>query len=342
MISLTSRRTTWLLAGWALWSATAAAADPACPPPAPEPTELQIAQAQAQARDRGFLWRITKSGRVTYLYGTLHVGKLEWSFPGPQVKAALHASDVLALEIDLSDPDVMAVAQQGMATAPHVKPLPAAMVDRFRAQMRAACLPQPMQQQLLDKLSPAFAMSTLVVLSARQDGLEARYSSDLMLSRMAHAARKKVISLEDPASQLALLSPGSGSSALETLEQGLQSLENNSAQRSMRRVARVWAESRFEELQRFSQWCECMDTPEQRKVMKKILDDRNLLMSERINQLHEDGHNLFVAVGSLHLVGPMGLPTLLERRGFQIKRIDESRALPCWLSMDPQTCTSAL
>ncbi len=340
MIGTPSRRIVWVLAGWVFFSVPAAA-DPPCPPPAPEPTKWQIAQAQAQARDHGFLWRITKSGRTSYLYGTLHVGKLEWSFPGPQVKAALHASDVLALEVDLLDPAVMAAAQQGMASAPPMRPLPASILDRFRAQMRAACLPQAMQLHLLNKLSPAIAMTTLVVLSARQDGLETRYSSDLMLSRMAHGAEKKVISLENPNSQLALLSPDSGSASLEILEQGLQSLENNSARRSMRRVARVWAESRFEELQRFSEWCECMDTPEQRKVMQKILDDRNLLMAERITQLHEDGHHLFVAVGSLHLVGPMGLPTLLERRGYQIKRIDASQALPCWLSMDPQTCTSS-
>lgn len=321
---------------WSLWRFKAglgalclatlpALAAPPCAPPAPQPTPERIAQAKAQARDRGFLWRIVKSERISYLYGTLHVGKLEWVFPGPQVSTALQASEVLALEFDLQDPAMMAEVQRGMAQAPDAEPLPDSLMRRLRAQMRAACLPEAAQQQLLDKVSPEMALTTLVLLSARQDGLEASYSVDLMLSRIGHAAGKQVVSLEDPASQLALLSAESPQALREGLDQGLRSLENRSAQRGMRRVARVWADSRFDELQRYSEWCECMDTVEQRSVMKKVLDDRNIVMAERIDDLHGSGQTVFAAVGSLHLVGPMGLPSLLTQRGYQVERVDASR-----------------
>jgi len=37
--------------------------------------------------------------------------------------------------------------------------------------------------------------------------------------------------------------------------------------------------------------------------------------------LHAQGKALFVAVGSLHMVGPLGLPVLLRARGFEVERV---------------------
>ena len=69
---------------------TALAQAPAtCPPVAQTPSADQIQAGLRGARDRGFLWRITKSGRDSYLYGTVHVAKFEWMFPGPTVNRAL-------------------------------------------------------------------------------------------------------------------------------------------------------------------------------------------------------------------------------------------------------------
>ena len=82
-----------------------------CPPQAQSPTAPQLQAAAANARDRGLLWRVTRDGRTAYLYGSIHVGKLDWAFPGPQVTAALMASDTVALEIDIGDPQMAARLQ---------------------------------------------------------------------------------------------------------------------------------------------------------------------------------------------------------------------------------------
>ena len=54
-----------------------------CPPVAEKPTAEALQAAARQARDHGFLWRISKDGRTSFLYGTMHVGKLDWAVPGP-------------------------------------------------------------------------------------------------------------------------------------------------------------------------------------------------------------------------------------------------------------------
>ncbi|MDP0919542.1 hypothetical protein Q6272_31340, partial [Klebsiella pneumoniae] len=56
----------------ALWTAAAPAA---CPPAPVAPTAEQAAAWAAQAPDRGLLWRISRDGRSSYLFGSLHLGK---------------------------------------------------------------------------------------------------------------------------------------------------------------------------------------------------------------------------------------------------------------------------
>jgi uncharacterized protein YbaP (TraB family) len=102
-----------------------------CPPAVGTPTPEQIQVARRDARDRGFLWRISKHGRSSYLYGTLHVGKLDWAFPGPRLVDALRHTDTLAVEIDLTDP----------ALAP-------SLIAAYAATGPGPELPQAIQQRL--------------------------------------------------------------------------------------------------------------------------------------------------------------------------------------------------
>ena len=89
-----------------------------CPPALQQPTAERMQAAQQNARDRGFLWRISKDGRVSFLYGTIHMAKFEWMFPGPIVSQALRATDTIALEMDLLDADIQAELASEMAASP--------------------------------------------------------------------------------------------------------------------------------------------------------------------------------------------------------------------------------
>ena len=71
---------------------------------------------KAEGTDHGFLWRISKDGRTSYLYGTMHVGKFDWAFPGPSLMQALRATDTVALELDMLDADIQNRLVKGMAT----------------------------------------------------------------------------------------------------------------------------------------------------------------------------------------------------------------------------------
>jgi len=285
-----------------------------CPPTPQSPTAEQIAAAQREARDRGFLWRITKDGRSSYLFGTLHVGKLPWVFPGPRLRDAIAATNTLALELDLTDPALQRDPPAAM-TAP--LPLNAATRTRLARQIAAACLPA----QALQALNPLMQAITLTVLSARWEGLDASFAQEIVLATAARVQQRRIVALETAQAQMAALLPSNPDDARRLLEQSLEQLEGGRTRALLRRLADAWADGKLADLEDYGKWCECADTEEERTFFRRLNDDRNPPMADRIDALHGEGLRVLAAVGALHMTGEQALPRLMAARGYTVERL---------------------
>lgn len=304
-----------------LWLTPALVRAQDCPPAAQPPTAAQMQAAQAAARDRGFLWRLTKDGRSSYLFGTLHLGKLDWVFPGPTLRQALADTDTLALELDLSDPATLRELASAAAGAGKPATLPAALRDRLAGQIAAACLPAG----ALDAQHPVMRAITLVVLDARREGLDPGYGQEFMLAGAARARGVPIVALETVGLQMGALIPASEAEAVDSLQQALDQLESGTARRSSARLATAWAEGRLDELERYEQWCDCVPNEEARAFLRRLNDDRNPGLADRIDALHGAGQRVFAAVGALHMTGAKGLPGLMAQRGYRVERVPYPR-----------------
>lgn len=294
------------------------AAPPAtCPAPPPPLSVEQVQQGLREARDHGYLWRLRKDGRESWLYGTLHVARQPWMFPGPRTLAALRSADRVALELDLLDPAIVKRLQALVAAVPGQPPLPAAVATRLAAQAEAACV-----SGQLDGLRPEMQAVTLMSLIGRADGLDPVYGIDNFLAGLAHGLKKPVISLETPEAQVALLVSSDTSTRNKTVTTLLDELERGDAQRVMLRLALAWADGRMDDLDHYAQWCQCLETAEQRDFHRRLIDERNLALARRIDAVHEAGHTVFAAVGALHMAGPQALPKLMAERGYTVERIE--------------------
>jgi uncharacterized protein len=87
------------------------------------------------------------------------------------------------------------------------------------------------------------------------------------------------------------------------------------------RLTQVWAEADLDELARYASWCDCLNTETDRAQQARLLDERNPPLADAIAALHHTGKSVFAAVGSLHMIGPLGLPALLAQRGFKVERV---------------------
>jgi uncharacterized protein YbaP (TraB family) len=292
-----------------------AAAAPACPPPPAAPSAAQWQAAQRDARDVGLLWRISKQGRDSWLFGTIHVGKLAWSAPGPALRQALAQSDVLALEVDPADAMLAARLQQAARHAP--APADPALRRRLQAQAATACL----GGEALQGLHPMLQVLTLTLLQARTQDLDAAFSQEQMLAAAARAAGLRIVALESVDQQIGALLPADPLQMQRLLEQSLEQLESGRSGAVLRRLAEAWAAGDLDTLQRHAEWCECARTEEQRAWLRRLNDERNGPLAEGIDALHRRGHRVFAAVGALHMTGPRALPGLLQQLGYEVQRV---------------------
>ncbi|RZL39554.1 MAG: TraB/GumN family protein [Rubrivivax sp.] len=299
-----------------LWLPSARAEEAGCPPTAQPPTAEQMQAAQAAAKDRGALWQLRKDGRVSYLYGTVHVGKLDWAFPGPQLQAAMRATEVLAVEINPLEPGFMADVQTAQAKAAKLE-LTSAEQARLDAQADAACLPRP----ALAALHPVMQAITYVSLAGRRDGLDPAFGQDMVLLGGAQALKRPVVALESVASQMAVLLPADPAAARELLNQTLDSLQRQESRLSLKRIGQAWEVGDLDVIGSPAKLCDCVPTAQEMQLMRRLNDDRNPTLADRIAEEHAKGKPLLAAVGTLHMTGPQALPRLLQERGFEVERV---------------------
>ncbi|WP_420226295.1 TraB/GumN family protein [Pigmentiphaga litoralis] len=304
-----------LAAALALGFATAAMAAP-CPPAPLTAAEVAAAAARSDGKDRGLLWKLSRDGTTSWLYGTVHAGRPAWAAPGPIVARALKDSGVLALEMDPLAPDLQARIAALMA-APRGVTLPSAVTNRLTRQLQESCLPPA----LIQALHP-LAVTTLAQLTvARRAGLYAEYGVDMMLARQARAAGTPVVSLETPELQIRALFGPPGTVDLQEVTATLDSLENGKDTATLERLIAAWDRGDHAELSSYARWCDCLTTPEERAMMRRVLDDRNPALARGIAGLHGPARSVFAAVGALHMTGDLSLLRLLAEQGFEVERV---------------------
>ena len=295
------------LAAWAMCGLLAAAASTAstaawgqavCPPPLP------VQAGTAPERDRGLLWRITRDGRSSFLFGTLHVGKPAWTRFGPQLSAALRSTDVLALEIDPTDPKLADALQKRLN----------------EAYARACVAPES-----LATLHPVLQATMLMVLDARWLGMDPSLAMEQLLAAQVRGSGRRVVSLETVAQQKAVLVPADRGDALAMLDSSLTQLEDNTSRRVLDRLSQAWEKGDLATLEDHASWCGCTQSKEDKAYMRRLNDERNPALADGIEAQHQTGKRVFAAVGALHMTGPQALPRLLAQRGFKVERVRSRR-----------------
>ncbi len=308
-------RACWALCGgWACWGAwaQAPASPPGCPPPF-MPLDEQMAHVAAMpAGKAGFLFEAFKEGRPVWLYGTIHFATVDDVKPSLAVMTALRRSDVLAVELDVTQPQPQPSDGPPSAQAP-VAPMfepTAQQAQRLQAAYASECLVWPVTPQPMPQIP-------LLLAQAQRLGMAPGYGMDVRMAQFAHRNLKPVVALETLGEQLRALTPPGRADFDRLLDSALDGWASGKMRQELVDTHRVWRDGDWPGLLALAQRLRSEDPA----WARALLDARNERMAARIDAMHAQGQKVFVAVGALHLAGPSSLPQLLEARGYRLRLV---------------------
>jgi uncharacterized protein YbaP (TraB family) len=283
-----------------------------------------IAQSPARFADgavkRGLLYEVKSGTGTVYLFGTIHVGKPEFYPLDVKVNDAFAASGVLYLEVNLSDASLVTNAS-AMATYPEGTRLDSKLSPSLKSKLDAALDRYRLPKEAALRMKPWMLGQTLLLMEATRRGYDPAYSSEMHLLGLAAAQRKEVRGLETLAEQFAIFDGMPEPAQVKFLEDILDALESPSVAKDLDALVSAWSHGDAGELEDELSRERAEETSFAREVLPRLVDDRNRTMAERIADLARSGKTTFVAVGSLHLVGPRGVVALLRERGMAVRAL---------------------
>ena len=275
------------------------------------------AAAQTPANSgKSFLWKVQSGTRLVYLAGSVHALSPDVYPLSPAFERAFTASDTLVEEIDLSEADLLTLAPTILAKGMYVDGRRFdSVVSKETAVLVAARLKEAgLPSEMFQVMKPWMVMLTVAALEAQKAGLDPNLGLDKHFFDRAKAAGKTIIGLETTESQIDRLDTMSESLQEQMLRSSLSEAET--ARNSLKTIVAAWRRGDSATLEKTL----LSDFTEYPAAYKSLIVERNNNWIPQIDACLARPKPCMVVVGAAHLVGPDGLLTLLQRKGYKIEQ----------------------
>lgn len=264
-----------------------------------------------KAQESSLLWKVSGNGleKESYLFGTIHLICKEDFLMDDRILEAFDKSDKLVMELDMSDPQLMAKLQQ-VSMNPGMKniqaeliPEDAEILDEFLTKNYGAGLAQ------LGILKPFVLSSMALMKTIPCDETE---SYERFFTGKSTESQKPILGLESPEFQIGIF---------DQIPMGIQiselvkMLKEDSGTEDFNQMTEIYLSEDVESLY------EMMNSEGMMlEYSELILDNRNKSWIP-ILEKEMQSSSLFVAVGGGHLGGENGLISLLQNAGYQVEPV---------------------
>lgn len=276
------------------------------------------------------LYRVTDDdGDVIWLFGSIHVGREDY-YPLPDyVLDAYENADSLAVEADVVafEKDV---GLQIKALTPLVYRDGTTIEDHIPEELYESAVEileeYGMYNSALDMYCPFFWSSMIDSLMMEEIGARGDLGIDKYLLDTAYEENKDVIEIESVEIQYKMMADFDEDVQLMILEssvEGYESFDESAAQ--LEEMMDIWASGNEKEFAEYlSNEGEEM-TDEEKEVYARyeqiMITDRNLAMASFAEDALKNGEEVFICVGSAHVVGEGAMAELLAERGYKVECI---------------------
>lgn len=270
---------------------------------------------------RGALYQVEHEGRRVYLFGTIHIGHAAFYPLDAQTMKALSSSVRLAVEFDSRNMPAVMDAMARYAMYPQGERIDSHLSVRTKQQLRRTLPRFGLAFEKVAGFKPWMIANTLIGMDAERNGLSLQLGTEMFLLDFAQRHGLEVLELESADYQLALFDSLTPAQQELYLQETLDEISSGEAHRRTQQLVQAWKTADAKVFQALYEELMAEKSISADFMRTVLLDRRNVAMASKIDALLERNGASFVAVGLLHLVGEQGLPELLRRRGYTVKKL---------------------
>ncbi len=271
-----------------------------------------------------FLWRFEAGAARVYLAGSIHVMKPSLYPLPPQYDAAFARADRLAVEVNTAalEPAAIQASMRTYALLPAGQSLGSLLRPGTLAAADAHLAGQSMTLVDVGAFKPAIVATQLAVQRMAAFGYLPEFGVEQHF--IGAAGARPILELETLDEQLAVLTNAELAVQDEMLLETLQQMEL--IEPMIASMVTAWLAGDDAELRRL--FDEQSGTSAQiQAFMRRLLEERNVGMAEKIATYLTEPGTTFVLVGAAHLTGDEGIVALLAARGIRGLRIQSNDTL---------------
>ncbi|GAC1388273.1 MAG: hypothetical protein NVSMB31_01990 [Vulcanimicrobiaceae bacterium] len=263
------------------------------------------------------LWLVQSATSKVYLFGTVHVLRSETLWHSAELDAAIKESQDLYLEI--ADPadkaGAVSVIKLGLdrehPLSSKISKDDVALLDK---QAKRYGYPG---EVAFEPMRPWLAFMLLSVLPAMHSGYGASSGVDLQIRQMFVTAAKPVHGFETMDMQAHLFADMPQATQVALLEMQLKHMSTQTGVPVLDAIVEAWSSGDQDKLAAQLKGEEGPKGP----LSDAILGNRNKAWANALAQRLKQPGTSFVAVGAAHMLGPDGVPALLQQMGFKVTRV---------------------
>jgi len=262
-----------------------------------------------------FMWKVEgPGGSSAYLLGSLHVLTAEFYPLSATINKAFAESKTLVEEVDLdemNDPMVM-MAALSKAMLSDGRTLDQVIAPEVYAEVKKRAEAAGLPMMAIQRMKPWLVAITMMAPTLQAAGFKPELGIDKHFFDRAKDSGMKRQGLETMAFQLEQLDSMPAKLQEDLLKTTMEDLDKEVA--GVKDMAQAWSFGNVAAMEKMT-LAEMKEAPE---LYQRMLVQRNLNWIPHVEACIKQNSSCFIVVGAAHLVGPDGLPTLLEKKGYKV------------------------
>jgi|ERR1043166_7707209 uncharacterized protein YbaP (TraB family) len=281
--------------------------------------------ARATARgEKTFLWKVTSGRGEVYLLGSMHMAKKDL-YPLPkEIEEAFARSKFLVIEADEEKVGQEKIQQMVMEKGMYPE---GDTITKHLSKEAAKKLGEELGKsgaslEQVERFKPWLVGIMLSMQAMQKLGFEPDQGIDKHFIKEAKEKSREILEVESVEFQLNLLSSLTEEQGNKMLLQTLDEIETTGKQ--MDKIIAAWKKGDAEEINKLIVTEPAAKHPEWKELQAKLLDDRNVGMTAKVEEYLKKDGPYFVVVGAGHLVGEKGVIRLLEQKKYKVEQIERN------------------